>query len=361
MKTLKNFLLVGLILVISSCNKEELFAPIEEQTLEETSKTNIKYNIDPLTISLEKKAIPFRPASQNGTVNFKGQLWSIANSPDISHDPTDEAIIEAQIRSSSNGRDWTIRARNPFEASIRYSLVVFDGKMWKIGGFAIDSDTDTALGATYYTSDGINWHFASNSNLPHLYVDQAIVFNNKIYVFGGLFTPYTTSSDEPVIYSSSDGINWTLEASDALDTNLASAIVFNNNIYLMNAFEPNSYNLGEIWQSADGRNWSKVRRGLTKYPSTSTGFPNRWGSGKVVYNNKVWLIGGSIDGTKTNDIWFTKDMKNWFQYTGDSKFAPVTGLSALNFRDKIWLLGGYGSISQFNQIWSVKEKKLRFW
>jgi len=365
MKTIRFFLLISILTLITSCNKEPLNEPIfEEQTQDEQVKFQGKLNSGRLQIKLENKRMPFRPASKNGTVKFKGQLWSVANSPDIFHDPTDEAIIEAQVWSSRNGKHWTLRARDPFQATTRHSLVVFGNKMWKIGGFAIDSDGDTALQATYYTTDGINWHYASTSNLPHLYVDQAVVFNNKIFVFGGLFEPYSDSSADPVIYSSRNGMNWTLEASDVLDTNRSSAIVFKNYLYLMHAFEPNSYTPDEMWRSADGRNWSKVSQHIQgPFVSINAGIPSGPGSAKVVYNNKVWLIGGSTNGgaTRLNDIWYSKDMRTWTQYQGDSKFNPVWGSTALNFRGKILLFGGSDNTSYFKEIWSIKEKNKPYW
>lgn len=366
MKTIRFFLLISILTLITSCNKEPLNEPIfDEQTQDEQIKFKGKPNSGRLQIKLENKRMPFRPASKNGTVKFKGQLWTIANSPEvIPFDPLDEyADVETQIWSSHNGSDWNLRTRWAF-GTTRFSLVVFDGKMWKIGGFAIDNDGDTALGGLSYTSDGTNWHYASKNNLPHLYVDQAVVFNNKIFVFGGLFEPYTDSSADPVIYSSGDGINWTLEASDVLDTSGASAFVFNNYLYLTHAFGPNSSTPDQVWRSADGRNWNNVSQHIQgPFLSINAGIPSGPSSAKVVYNNKVWLIGGSTNSgtTRLNDIWYSKDMRTWTQYQGDSKFNPVTGSSALNFRGRIWLLGGADNTSYFKQIWSIKEKNTMNW
>lgn len=360
-----------LAIVFTSCEKDEIYEPVlEEQNPEEMIKAGGRIGTESLRITRESKIMPFIPAGRNSSVEFNGQLWTNANlySPPDPSDDHERPIVDGQIWSSSNGKDWILRSVNPFGARIGQSLIVFDDKMWMIGGYDTDRGEDPMLGQIYNTTDGINWIEVNKHDLPIIFIDQAIVFNNKIFVFGGLFNPYSTSSENPVIYSSSNGIDWTLEASDVLDTYdaFASAIVFNDQLYLMNAFSPGNYALGEIWQSEDGRNWNRVRTRpiFAPYPSTGSSYPEQIAHATVVYNGYIWLIGGSAGGERHSEIWFSKDMITWNKYEGDYKFPPVSGLTALNFNNKIWFFGGKTGSSgrnvPFKQLWSIQSNKYPF-
>ena len=64
----------------------------------------------------------------------------------------------------------------------------------------------------------------------------------------------------------------------------------------------------------------------------------RYGHATVVFDNKIWLIGGN-DGSQC-DVWFSSDGIIW---TESAKLSEITGImhhTLVIFDNKIWILGG---------------------
>ena len=51
--------------------------------------------------------------------------------------------------------------------------------------------------------------------------------------------------------------------------------------------------LNDVWHSRDGNNWEQV--------TDDAAWSDRWGHASLVYDNKMWLLGG----LNKNDVWYT--------------------------------------------------------
>jgi hypothetical protein len=131
----------------------------------------------------------------------------------------------------------------------------------------------------------------------------------------------------------------------------AGALVFKDRMWLLGGWNPGDkthfprITSNDVWSSADGRAWTPIKPNtfLNSRFDTSADWEGRHTAGYVVYQDKMWIIGGDVNqGHYQNDVWNSADGKTW---TFVNKGRPVPwGPRALHytfvFQDKIWVLGG---------------------
>ncbi len=106
----------------------------------------------------------------------------------------------------------------------------------------------------------------------------------------------------------------------------------------------------------NGVNWTQVRKNSQVFAPWS----GRQEFGTVVFNNKVWVMGGTDNGTNVyNDVWSTSDGANWTQETAHAAWQGRNALAAAVFNNKIWVMGGIKSFSnnyaQIGDVWSSPD------
>jgi hypothetical protein len=60
----------------------------------------------------------------------------------------------------------------------------------------------------------------------------------------------------------------------------------------------------------------------------------------VVFDNKIWVLGGNNSPTYLNDVWYSSDGVNWTQATADAWSSGHYYGTSVVFDNKIWVLGG---------------------
>jgi hypothetical protein len=120
-------------------------------------------------------------------------------------------------------------------------------------------------------------------------------------------------------------------------------VVFNGRIWVIGGDSVNG-SFNDVWSSLDGKNWTLE----TKH----AGFSPRFGQGTAVFNDKLWVIGGLSEGTPVNDVWSSFNGKNWTLETKHAGFSPRFGQGTVVFNDKLWVIGGSGTL---NDIWSSSD------
>jgi hypothetical protein len=90
-----------------------------------------------------------------------------------------------------------------------HQMVQFNSKLWIIGG---TNDSNIVTNTVLNSTDGIAWSPVTTTGaaLPARSYHKCIVFNNKLWVIGGY-----DGSGRSDIYSSTDGINWVEEITNA--------------------------------------------------------------------------------------------------------------------------------------------------
>ena len=121
-----------------------------------------------------------------------------------------------------------------------------------------------------------------------------------------------------------------------------SSVVFDNKMWVIGGFF-NGERKNDIWYSVNGENWTMA--------TASAQFSERTGQATVVFDEKIWLIGG-FDGARKNDVWYSEDGVNWIQATAAADFPPRSSHTAIAFDEKVWIIGGSESDFELNNdIW----------
>lgn len=251
-----------------------------------------------------------------------------------------------------------------FMPRIKHQTVVFQGKVWLIGGygqFSTQSDGDV-----WSSEDGLNFTLENkNAFNKAIWKHTCVVFNNKIWLFG--------TQGEGDILSSTNGKDWILEVEDApfQAREEHSVTVWNNKLWVIGGYDPyyegdstEFKETNDVWSSDDGVNWTLV--------TEDAGFPVRRGHSTLVFNNQLYLFAGYGLNRNTsspyvrNDIWTSSDGEIWTEIDADNLFDGRNGQAAFVFKDRIWMIGGstlgpspldsnYQSYTPQNDVWYTKD------
>jgi len=149
-----------------------------------------------------------------------------------------------------------------------------------------------------------------------------------------------------------DGQNWSQATANAgfPGRDWHTATVFKGQIFVIGGINRStacsaSY-LADVWASPDGINWTKTADGV---------FPARAGHNTLVYDDKLWVIGGTNNWplATQSDVWFSSDGTSWCPATNDYQFSNRYGSSSAVFLDRMWIIGGNDYSSGLrNDIWT---------
>lgn len=151
----------------------------------------------------------------------------------------------------------------------------------------------------------------------------------------------------------------------------AGALVFNDSLRLIGGWNPqdkNNFPLicnNEVWSSANGSNWvrTKANTFINKSFDSSADWEGRHTAGYVVFNDKMWLIGGDVNqGHYISDIWNSSDGRKWELIQSIPPWSPRVLHHTLVFKDKIWVIAGQ-TLPQFaeakekfyNDVWNSED------
>jgi hypothetical protein len=140
---------------------------------------DVWYSSDGVTWVAATVATEFHGRANHETQVFDNKLWVIGGGS--AHDPN---ARENSVWYSSNGITWTEAAEHAaFPGRIGHSSVVFDGKLWVLGGFDKDNNY---LNDIWSSSDGVTWFQTPNTEgLPKKHAHSSVVFNHKIWIIAG--------------------------------------------------------------------------------------------------------------------------------------------------------------------------------
>lgn len=252
------------------------------------------------------------------------------------------AANSAAVNNATLG--WTASTSSAsFGPRTAHTSVVFNNKMWVIGGIQISGGTvNNIYNDVWYSTDGANWTQATaNAGFTPRYFHSSVVFNNAMWVIGGGFGG-SYGSD---VWSSTDGVTWnpvTLTAAFGPREGHA-CVVYNGKIWLIGGYN-NSY-LNDVWYSTDGAHWTLA--------TASAAFSARYAHSCLVYNSKMWVIAGGSS-VLYHDAWYSTDGVNWTAATTMAPFAGRAVQSGVVFNNAMWISGGVTNLSTFasgNDSW----------
>ena len=269
------------------------------------------------TVSAPSK--PFKsaavPVGGDAWTTLNGWQWVRAGYPDEVFFQMDAGLVEltsqlfliggnytGQVWTSTDGSYWNLLMdAAPWGARQHMAVATFAGYIWLIGGLSYIPDrvkaasSDSTLSSDIWRSaDGLNWEqVTANAPWGGCFGARAIAFNDQLWLIGGVHT--------------------------------------GGDVGGVKASEIN------VWHSSDGLEWSAA--------AAPTPWSERIGHACVVFNGKLWMLGGQdlATGNSLNDVWSTVDGEQWEQelnipWQPRQYHATVTveGLHG----PELWMIGG---------------------
>jgi hypothetical protein len=254
--------------------------------------------------------------SGHTSVVFDNKMWVMGGYP-----------YRNDVWYSTNGVNWTQATANAgWSARSLPTSVVFDNKMWVMGG--VDG-SGYSKRDVWYSSDGVNWTQATaNAQWLARHGHTSVVFDNKMWVIGGNAAGYRND-----VWYSTDGVNWIQATANAgwLARYSHTSVVFDNKMWVMGGVDMRNYR-NDVWFSTDGVNWTQA--------TANAQWSARYLHTSVVFDNKMLVLGGEVSGGKRNDVWFSTNGVNWIQATANAGWSSRYGHTSVVFDNKMWVMSG---------------------
>jgi hypothetical protein len=218
--------------------------------------------------------------------------------------------------------------------------LVYDGKMWLSNGYYHGGKLSRDL---WSSKDGITWTLV-NRDTPYDGYSEMVVFRDKMWAVKGS------------VWYSTDGVNWTqVLAKTPFGVRGYGELVVH---------EGKMWQLGsgaDVWNSSDGVNWTCVTK--------EAPYGRRHASAVTVYKGRLWLMGGDIPKpndppekgypkiTTLNDVWSSPDGANWTRVLEHAPWAPRMWFISKVYADKMWIIGGFDNVHHLNfaDVWHTED------
>jgi hypothetical protein len=145
-------------------------------------------------------------------------------------------------------------------------------------------------------------------------------------------------------YYSHDGKSWTKSPLTNSINNLAflDYVIFNNSVLGLGHFEGNIEKFtfkSNIYKTEDLKKWSVL--------TTKSNIPKRFFYHPFVFNNKIWIIGGSDGQQDFDDVWSSADGITWKKEADKLPFGKRNNQQFEVLNGKIYMLS--------NDVWSSTD------
>jgi hypothetical protein len=280
----------------------------------------------------------FRPrdSSPNAILRYDNYFWILGGWSNFAHDVW---YSRTDVWRSRDAVEWELI--NDAPPYIHYcSYVVWQGRMWAIGPNSFSS------------TDGIEWR-PESIQAPGS--SRSVVFNGMLVNITGFSVRGTYDGQQ--WFALNNAPPWGANREELV------AVVQGGKIWVMggvtNYGTPNETIYNDVWSSSDGVEWSLVT-------SSAAWTPRIWTSA-VAYDDKIFLFNGANfkfwpdQFGNTAEIWFTSNGADWFELKSESmweaRHASFSVVDGRRGREGILLLAGYGHggvTRMHNDVWKVR-------
>ena len=119
-----------------------------------------------------------------------------------------------------------------------------------------------------------------------------------------------------------------------------TSLVYNNEMWIMGGSNA-SGNLNDVWYSSNGVNWTEA--------TSAAPWAARFGATSLVYNNEMWIMGG-YGASYYKDVWYSSNGVNWTEATSAAPWAARYGATSMVYNNEMWIMGGFSS-GDLNDVW----------
>ncbi len=261
--------------------------------------------------------------------------------------PDADAGPDADVVNPLSGRTWeeVLPAGERWEARGGFGAVVFDGKLWVMGGMVSRGGTPAVVNDVWVTADGVAWErvkpddasgWCARANFA------AFVAGGRMWVTGGNWDDAGEPAYESDAWWSVDGVTWTrvLESHwPATDTAWGdrkghAGVGSGGRLFVLGGADTAA--LADVWVSDDGAVWERLTL-------SGEAWEGRAHAAVLSREDTLWLLGGQRGYTTEafDDVLSSPDGARWTR--AGTLPAPVYGHAAAVFDGDLWVLGGQGS------------------
>jgi Kelch motif protein len=299
------------------------------------------------------------PREYASFTSYNNKLWYIGGAAVFLVSPGSPAtfnrVAQNDVWSSNDGITWTqVTATAPFAARQQHAAFVLGNKLWVFGGQRFNGSTaGPPPNDAWTTTDGVNWTQAAlDTFMVNSWLQGLVQETNRVTFIGGVLRSYSNA-----VWQTTNGESWTELAPFDFHPNIVSrGVDFNGAIWMIGGNRADAFDTNEVWRSYDGLTWMQV---ITQGPIFSPRDTHR----VLVFNNRLWVLGGwdffiSDGGTETlnNEVWSSADGVNWTKHTPiGTSWSPRAGHDAVVFNGRMWVIGGSDKVTQYNDVWSSAD------
>jgi leucine-zipper-like transcriptional regulator 1 len=236
-------------------------------------------------------AAPWAPRSSLGVAVHHGRLWVLGG-----YGQGFDGKYFNDVWSSSDGIEWTRVTDAAAWSPRRYFPVVsYEGRLWVFGGYNGSGE----LNDIWSSEDGRDWTpVLDSAPWKRRAGHEAVVHDGRIFLLGG-----SEDSDGEVktfddVWSTSNGMHWTEVVSHAPWPARRSHTVvdWSGRLWLMGGRlgGRTDHFLNDIWSSRDGVSWT-LETGTAQWQA-------RRGHTAAALQDRLWILGGAGE-HPFNDVW----------------------------------------------------------
>jgi hypothetical protein len=204
--------------------------------------------------------------------------------------------------SSTDGFTWVSQGKL-LDATPEYSLVLasFAGKLWRAPDCIPQGDFyDPYASPPMWTDDFTAWHSPAGNHAWAHNGQAAVVFDGKLWLLGGVYTCLMGDATNSVWWSA-DGADWTAASEPPwAPRQHHSAVAANGRIWVIGGESvqgSSTTKLNDVWTSPDGETWVREQEHAPWSPRSY--------HTSLVFNNRIWVIGGSgVSSGAARDVWY---------------------------------------------------------
>ena len=367
------FAVLASIFLLVSCDPPKSSPPKLQFSQSEVFKSKNIYAVRGRGTTAQKYTNKLTYGTANVTARATYQITDPANftSKNISINAStgeltfEDKLATVTVEATHAGKKATYRftVTDHFPVRSGHQTVMLGSEIYLIGGSTDSGD----LNDVWKSTDGESWIrvLANNTNrnsttqFSRRNGHQSVALKNEIYVIGGIEGTPPAFND---VWKSTNGQSWTrVQNNGATSTFSArsdhSSVVLNNEIYVIGGAGSN-----EVWKSANGATWTPVLANNTSPPATQ--FSGRGGHSSVVINSGthagIYVIGGFAGSNRVNDVWKSTNGQSWTRVQNNgaaSTFSARNGHSSVVLNNEIYVIGGFNGTNRFNDVWKSKDGK----
>jgi hypothetical protein len=233
--------------------------------------------------------------------------------------------------------DWVRGAEHaPFAPRDTSEGVVFVGKMWLSNGWLGENRLERDL---WSSTDGVTWTLVS-TNTPYDGYAEMVVYRGKIWAVKGS------------VWNSADGVHWerVSEKTPFAPRGYGELVVHNGRMWQLGSGL-------DVWNTRDGVRWNCL--------TTNAAYGARFATAAASFKGRLWVMGGATERTNTpperlyqqfttfNDIWCSANGADWTRAVEHAPWGPRMWFIPIVYADRLWIIGGFDNVhrANFDDVW----------